>query len=112
MADLFDTSQVHDDADHWHELADRVVATAVRQSNQSGFDWLTQWQTGWVAASCAMVVMLVSALLGFRQPSAASGPVEWIRALAPPDEVGKAITLSERAPAIGELLLEPGGSLR
>jgi hypothetical protein len=108
MADFFGTSQVHDDPDHWNELADCVVATVVRESHQSAFNWFTQPRTGWVTASCALIVMLVSALLGFRQPSAATGRGEWVQALAPTDEVGKAIMQPDRAPEIGTLLLRPG----
>src|SRR2546427_5138340 len=108
MSDLFGTTQVHDDPEHWNELAARVVAAAIRRSNRSGFDWLTQSRAGWVAASCALIVMLGSALLAFRQPSATSSRVDWVQALAPSDAVGKAITLPDRAPAIGSLLLGPG----
>lgn len=105
---LFDTGEVHDDPDHWNELADRIVATAVRRSNQSSFDWLTQSRPGWVAATCALILMLVSALLGFRQPPAANGPGEWVQALTPTDDVGKEIMLPDRPPAIGTLLFGPG----
>src|SRR6266540_621520 len=112
MADLFGTTQVYDDPEHWSALAARVVAAAISQSNRSGFDWLVQSRAGWVAASWALIVILASAILTFRQPSASSGAVDLVQALAPSDGVGRAITLPDRAPAIGRLLLGPVRSPR
>ena len=102
MVDLFDTSTVRDDPEHWEALAARVVAAAARGSARGAIEWLTEGRAGWVVASLAFAALLLSMW-------ASPVPVvrdEWARVLAPSDDVGKVMTLRDRPPAIGELLLE------
>ena len=109
MSDLFDTTQVRDDPGSWDALAERVAADAARRSKGSGFDWLARSRTSWVAASVLLATAIAFLLLPTER-SPASGPsAEWEQALAPADDVGKAIVLRDAPPAIGALLLGQGG---
>lgn len=106
MRDLFDTAQVRDDPEHWDALAERIAATAARGSRQSGFGWLAHSRAGWVVAAS----LLLAAVLAFMMQPAEGSPArrvnsEWAEALAPTDEVGKAIVFRDRPPALGALLL-------
>jgi hypothetical protein len=113
MPDLFDTRQLPDDAAHWDALAERVAANAVRESNGGGFDWFAQSRTGWVAASLLLVAALAFIVLPAEDSSASSLSAVWAEALAPGDDVGKAIILLDGPPSIGALLLSgQGGSVR
>lgn len=109
MSDLFDTAQVRDDPGHWDALADRITANAARGSKGSGFDWLARSRAGWVAASLLLAASLSFMVLSDEDSSAASLGAEWAQALAPADDVGKAIVLRDGPPAIGALLLDDSG---
>lgn len=76
---------------------------------RSGFEWLAQSRAGWLAASLLLGVALLSmALAG---SSAAARASDWVQMLAPADDVGRAITVSDSPPAIGALLARtPGGA--
>jgi hypothetical protein len=108
MPDRFDTTQVRDESAHWDALAERMAATAVRESRRSGFDWLTNSRAAWVTVS-----LLAAAVLAFVMRPAAGPPTgnsgEWAQALAPADDVGSAIVFRESPPAIGALLLAGRG---
>jgi hypothetical protein len=104
MPELFDTSPVADDPEHWNALAERIAATAVCASTRSSIDWLATSRAGWVAAS----LLLVGAW-ALLTPTESSSPKpvanEWAHALAPADDVGEAIIVRDSPPAIGALLL-------
>jgi len=110
MPDLFDTTQIEDELEHWDELAERVAATTTRESKPSGFDWLAHSRVGWVVAS----FLLVAAALAFMTlpgsgSAATTAGVEWTQILGPSDDAGSAIVFRERAPAVGALLLSGQG---
>jgi len=105
MPDLFDTNQVRDDAGHWDALADRVAANAARESNEGGFEWFARSRAGWVAASLLLAAALAFIELPAEDPSATGFSAEWAQAVAPADDVGRAITSHDGPPAIGALLL-------
>lgn len=109
MPELFDTSQVRDDAGHWDALAERVAAGAARESNEGGFDWFSHSRASWVAASLLLAAALASMVLPAENSSARSFSAEWAQALAPADAVARAIILPDRPPAIGALLLSGQG---
>jgi hypothetical protein len=109
MSDLFDTSQIRDDAAHWDALAERVAANAARESIESGFDWFAHSRTSWVAASLLLAAALAFMVLPAENTSARRFTAAWTQALAPADNVGRAIILQERPPAIGALLLAGQG---
>lgn len=109
MFDLFDTTQVRDEPEHWDALAKRVAATAARESRWSGFDWLAHSRAGWVAASLLVVAVLAFIMLPAEDQSARSVVPEWAQSLAPTDGVGKVIVLRDSPPAIGALLLDAQG---
>ena len=104
-SDLFDTSDVRDDAGHWDALAERVAAHAARESNTGGFDWFAHSRASWVAASLLLAAALVFMVLPAENSPSRSFGAEWARALAPADDVGRAIILQDGPPAIGALLL-------
>ena len=110
MPDLFDASQVPDDGAHWDALAERVAANAARESEGSGFDWFAQSRASWVAASLLLAAALAFGVLPAGDPSASSLSAVWAEALAPADDVGRAIILPDRPPAIGALLLGGQGA--
>ena len=105
MSNLFDTNQVRDDAGYWDALAERVAAHAARNSKGSGFSWLAHSRTSWVAASLLLAVALAFMVLPTARSSARRPSTQWEQALAPADDVGKAIVLRDAPPAIGALLL-------
>lgn len=107
VADLFDTSEVPDDAMYWDALAERVAARAARQRSASAIEWLGHSRAGWIAAA----LLLAAALSLVTMPAVTSAErrfgTESARAIAPSDDVGKAIALDDGPPAIGALLLPP-----
>jgi hypothetical protein len=115
MADLFDTRQIPDDDPHWDALAERVSANAAQQSvlesrarsGATGAGWLIRSRAGWIAAS----LMLAAALTWMALPTPAASPASlgpaWAEALAPADDVGRAIAIQDAPPSIGMLLLGP-----
>jgi hypothetical protein len=105
MADLFDTTQVRDDAGHWDALAERVAAAAARESKRGGFDWFAHSHVSWVAASLLLAAALAFMVLATEDSSAKSFGAVWAQAFAPADDVGRAIVLHDGPPAIGALLL-------
>lgn len=105
MPDLFDTHQVPDDAAHWDALAERVAADAARESKGSGLDWFAHSRASWVAASFLLAAALAFIVLPADDSSASGFSAVWAEALAPEDDVGRAIILPDGPPAIGALLL-------
>ena len=105
MPDLFDTSQIPDDARHWDVLAERIAADAARESKGSGFDWFTHSPASWVAASLLLAAALAFMVLPVEDSSAKSFSAGWAQALAPADDVGRAIMSHDGPPPIGALLI-------
>lgn len=105
MPDLFDTRHVRDDAEHWDALAERVAALAARRSKGGGVDRFARSGPSWIAASLLLAAALAFMALPAASSSARSSTVEWAQALAPADDVGRAITLYDGPPAIGALVL-------
>lgn len=113
MAELFDTTRVPDDAAHWDALAERIAAAAARSSQGRTLPWCAQSRARWVAASLLLAAALAFLVLPSEDWSSRRFTLEWVQALAPADEVGRAITLPEVPPAIGALLLgDQGGGVR
>lgn len=104
MPDLFDTTRVPDSPEHWDALAERVAATAARESKLSSFDWLASSRAAWVAASLLLLVAW-ALMMPTESSSARSFSGEWAQALAPADNVGKGIMIRDSPPAIGALLV-------
>jgi hypothetical protein len=105
MPDLFDTRQIRDDVAYWDTLALRVSAEAARRAKPRGSDWLVYSRTSWIAASLLLAAALAYMALPRDRTSARSVSTEWAQALAPADDMGKAITLEDGPPEIGALLL-------
>ena len=111
MSDPFDRTEGRDDAGYWDALAERVAANAARESRENGLDWLARSRTGWIAASLLLVAALTFLMLPAETSAARSLGRAWAQALAPADDVGKAIILRDSPPAIGALLLAVGGGV-
>jgi hypothetical protein len=105
MSELFDTRGVKDDAEHWEALAERVAREAVRRSAASphrNADSLAASRAGLIAASLLLAASLAFMAITWRQ---SPRPVaELGQALAPGDDVGRAIVLTARPPAVAALL--------
>ena len=102
-ADLFDTRDIHDDPGHWDALARRVAANALhsRGFDDSGLEWLARQRTAALAAG----LLLGAGLFSLFVPDADTvSRSDWTEAIAPSDDVGRAMMLGD-PPSIGELLL-------
>ncbi len=106
MPDLFDTAQVRDEPERWDALATRVAETAARESRRSGLDWLANSRTGWVAASLLVAAVLAFIIFPTENQSVSTIVPGWALSLAPTDNLGKSIVLSDSPPTIGALLLD------
>ena len=105
MSELFDTRGVNDSAEHWDALADRVAREAARQSSAKPVS-----RAGLIAASLLLAASLAFMRVASRQASPRPA-AELGQALAPTDDVGRAIALTGKPPAVGALLLnEPRGA--
>jgi hypothetical protein len=109
MSDLFETTQIRDEPEHWDALADRVAATAAREAKPSGFEWLANSRAGWVAASLLLAAALALTMVPVEDQSAGSVVPEWAQSLAPTDDAGKVMVMRDGPPAIGALLLNNQG---
>jgi len=109
VTNRFATSRIRDDAGHWDARAEQVAADVVRELNRGGFEWLGNSRRMWVAACLLMLVALLSVVSSGVIPVAQGVATELTNALAPVDDIGRAIVLPDRPPAIGALLL-PGGT--
>src|SRR2546422_11385140 len=109
MSDLFDTSALRDESEHWDEIAERVARIATRKSKGSSVEWLAHSRAGWISACLLLSAALLSIFSEGENASAASRGAEWAQLLAPADEAGRAIVLPDRPPPIGALLLDGGG---
>jgi hypothetical protein len=109
MSDFFDTTRVRDESGCWDALAERVAAHAAGRSKGNGFDWVARSRTSLVAASLLLAAALVFMVLPTGRSSATVFSSEWKQALAPADDVGKAIVLHDAPPPIGALLLGDKG---
>src|SRR5439155_26514232 len=90
MSKLFDTSRIPDDPAHWDALAERVAAHAARESTRrNGFEWLAQSRVGWIAASLLLAAAPGWMALPVDASDATTARGDWLRALAPSDDVAK-----------------------
>ena len=104
MTDLFDSGSVRDDDQHWDEMAKRVAARAIRDSNQSSLDWLSGPRGSMIAASLIIVATVVFAMFAGKKSERNFDAVS-IEAFVPTDELGRAIALQSAPPQLGALLM-------
>jgi len=104
MTDLFDTNSVRDDDQHWDEMAKRVAAQAIRDSNQTSLDWLSRSRGSLIAVSLLIVATVVYAVLAGKKTERNVDAVS-IEAFAPTDELGRAIAVQSVPPQLGTLLM-------
>lgn len=105
MSEPFDTNRVNDDAEHWDALAERVAREAERRSRRSGVGSLVASRAGLIAASLLLAASLAYMATTSRQASTRS-VTELGQALAPRDDVGRAMVLTRRPPAVAALLFD------
>ena len=102
MNELFSTSGIPDDPEHWEAFAARVAAGA----RSGGFARLATTPAAWAAA-----LLLVAAagllVLVTRGDDRASLGSEIAQALAPADYPGRNLAGPDDASAIGALLFQP-----
>jgi len=103
MSELFDTRGVKDDAEHWDALAERVAREAARRSRHATVGSLAASRAGLIAASLLLAASLAFMTMTWRQGSRRPAP-ELGQALAPSDDVGRAIAVTGGPPAIAALL--------
>lgn len=109
MPELFDTTNIHDEPEHWDDLAARVSARALRAAPDSVVDWLSSARTAWTAmviaaATVAMVIWPV--------PSRSEQlRIEWTPAFAPSDNTGRLMTVGDQPPDL-VVLMDQRGSLQ
>lgn len=109
MPELFDPRGVTDSAEHWDALAERVAREAVRRSRHGDRGALVASRAGLIAASLLLAASLAFLATASR-PGSRRPPVELRQALAPSDDVGRAIASTGKPPAIAALLFdEPRG---
>ncbi len=109
MSNCLDTSQVRDDAEYWRLLAERVAANAIREAEGNGLDWLAHSRTSWVAVFLLVAGTFVLTMLSNENPSVSKASAQVEQALAPSDDVGRAVLQQNVPPAIGSLLIAGEG---
>ncbi|HEU4747145.1 MAG TPA: hypothetical protein VFS56_01495 [Gemmatimonadaceae bacterium] len=107
MAELFETRGVRDEPAHWDAMALRVAENAARESGRGAFEWLAQSRAGWIAASLLLAAALFS-MTSAGDPARTRGS-EWVEMVAPGDDVGKQMAVSETPPAVSSLLVQTRG---
>lgn len=110
MSDLFDTTSVRDDPVDWDALAQRVAANAAHESRGGAFEWLAQSRAGWIAASLLLAASLFAMARASKDP-AKTGGSEWVEVVAPGDDVGRQMAVSETPPAVSSLLVQTRGGM-
>jgi hypothetical protein len=109
--ELFDTGDVHDDAQHWDAFAFRVTAEAMKRPGS-----VLQWLAGSRAAAVAMAIVVAALSILFTAAGDAQGDrivrEQWTPLLAPSDAVGRTIATANRPPTLGRLLDDARGSSR
>jgi hypothetical protein len=106
MDELFDTSRIPDDPEHWNALAARIAKRARR--SRSPFLWLGEHKTSWAAAALLLAASMLFAVLQQRSRLAAS-TVAWADVLAPEDAMGRTIATRDQPPALGMLIFTSPG---
>lgn len=94
-----------DDPEYWDALAERIATNAARTSRQSSLNWLASSRAGWVFVCILIVTALTLSVLPVEQFAQRSERAPWAEMLAPSDEVGRSITVPNRPPPIGALLM-------
>ena len=108
MPELFDTRGVRDDPTHWDAFALRVAQNAARGPGRGAFEWLAQSRAGWIAASLLVAASLFSMAWASRN-ARTTGGFEWVEVVAPGDDVGRQMAVSETPPAVSSLLVPTRG---
>ncbi|HJZ74453.1 MAG TPA: hypothetical protein VKE51_22105 [Vicinamibacterales bacterium] len=108
---LFDTGDVHDEAQHWDAFAARVTAEAMKRPVS-----VLQWLAGPRAAAVAMAFVIAALAIVFLATGDAQGDMsvreQWTRLLAPSDPVGRTIATGDRPPSVSRLFDDARGSNR
>ena len=108
MPELFDTKGIQDDPAHWDAVALRVAENATRESGRGAFNWLAQSRVGWIAASLLLSVALF-AMASASGDSVQTLRADWMQVVAPGDDVGRQMAVSETPPVVSSLLVQTRG---
>lgn len=101
MTEIFNTQSVRDDDAHWQALAERVAANAIA-GNDSGR--IAAPAALWMGVSLAFAASLALMIFSDR-PASARDDAALRVALAPADDVGRALAVPDAPPKIGDLVL-------
>ncbi|HEX4683383.1 MAG TPA: hypothetical protein VH277_11775 [Gemmatimonadaceae bacterium] len=103
MTELFDTSRISDDDANWDAVAARIAARASARERGRFVDSPALWAGASILFAASLVMMMSS----MRSSSRARDEGEWRVALAPADDVGRALAVRDAPPSVGALVLEP-----
>lgn len=101
--ELFTGVPVRDDAEHWNSLATRVSEATLRNARTAALERLGQSRASWLAA--AMLLIAALAYLAAPRTVAATPAPDLSAALAPADDVGRAMITPSAPPSIGALMI-------
>jgi hypothetical protein len=104
MSNLFETSGVHDDDAHWNARAEQVAALAMAAKSGRVAERKLPVAV-WGIVSLAFAASLIFMLLSGRAEAPRADTALRI-ALAPADDVGRMIALTDAPPKIGDILLD------
>jgi hypothetical protein len=108
MPDLFDASQIPDDAEYWNALARRIGAAA--REPRSGMEWLARGGASWIAAA-SMAAVAASLTFLFVLATRESEPLPqtpsaWALALGSRDRVATSFRDPAVPPRLTQLVLD------
>jgi len=105
MTELFDTTGMRDDHEHWDSLAARVTRSALARGDRGNelMAFAGSW-SGWLAATI-LAGIAAGVILLSRSGVAGGSASDWGNALQPSDDIGRSITAAATPPFIGALLL-------
>src|SRR5689334_5329248 len=103
MNELFDSSRMKHDEQHWDALATRIAMSATsRRAPGNELREFAGSGRGWIAAA-VLVAVAAGALLATALRSRVASNEQFSDALEPGDEIGRVITAAAAPPSIGDL---------
>jgi hypothetical protein len=107
MSELFDTSGITDDDQHWDALAAKVASNATTQCGREP-ELIAFAGSGRGLIAATLLVVAAGGAVSLIRPTAAEPlAIEFSEALKPSDDLGRTIVASTAPPSVGALLLQP-----
>ena len=105
MTDLFTTTGVRDDPDHWDTSAARIAEAATRTVQGNEWAWFASSRGAWLAASILLIIAAFSVRSATENPPFSDPNGVLRRALVPSEDTATALVLRSVPPSIETLLL-------